>query len=519
MKKLLLILGILLFCEVSNFGQFGTDVIIGNTPAINQRQVEITSAFNGWLYAAYTTLDSAADQGGVVIKRSIDRGVTWQTIDSYIVTGIRYEDVDILVAGTDTNNLMLYVAGINHNMGVNTYVAYVDKYNATGLNFINAIYNKGTGTRQIYEVELASDYQFPAVGASPYSLAILVSEYSSSYDSLTVDVSVDGGNTFGFHEVVATTGGYFKKASLAYGRSVSGSNGRYFAVWEQRSSASARNGHIYTSRNQSTVDGPWITPICLDSISATMINLCRNPRIATSYGNTDNDSGSVTAVIMVERDYTGDGSDYDLLGFANERAHFTNFWYRFDVVNSGEKDMQADVIFDVDSNKFRATYFDSTNFKLTYINNDWNLADANAWTTSASQYNDIAPGTNPYPRLAYNPSEKGTTAVWTRKGTGTNGVALFDASYTAVYVGLDSNNEPVLHISAYPNPTSNYLYVQLDGIEQANLLLIDNNGQVIETYNAITNNQMISLETLPNGIYFLQFTQNGKSVTKKIIKN
>jgi hypothetical protein len=519
MKKQFLILGILLCCRSLSFGQFGADVIIANAPAINQRQVEITSAFNGWLYAAYTTVDSAANEGGVDIKRSIDRGMTWQHIDSYSISNFRYEDVDLVVAGTDTNNLTLFVAGINHNLGTGTYVAYIDKYNGTSLSFIGASLNKNTGTRKIYDVELASDYQFPAVGASPYSVALLVTEYSSSYDSITVDVSVDGGNTFAFHEVVATTGSYFRKASISYGRSSSGSNGRYFAVWEQLSSTNARTGHIYTGRSSSTVDGPWITPVCLDSISATMINLCRNPRIATSFGTSDNDSGSVTAVVLVERDYTGDGTDYDMLGFANERSHFTNFWYRFDVINNNEKDMQADVIFDTDSNKFRATYYDSTNAKLTYINNDWNLANPNTWTIGTYQYNDVAPGTNPYPRLAYSPAEKGTAAVWTRKGTGTNGVAMFDASYTAIYVGIDANNEPVLNISAYPNPTTNYLYINLDGIDMANLILMDNNGRVMETYNAVTNNQMISLETLPTGIYFLQFTHNGKSVTKKIIKN
>jgi hypothetical protein len=247
-----------------------------------------------------------------------------------------------------------------------------------------------------------------------------------------------------------------------------------------------------------------------------MTNVCRNPRIATSYGTNDNDSGSITAVVLFERDY---GSDYDILGFANKRAHITNFWYRLDVSNWGPNDIQPDVIFDPDSNKFRATYYDSTNFKLKYAQNDWNLVTPDTWTVSAAQYNDVAPGTNPYPRLAYSPAEKGSAAVWTRKGTGTNGVAMFDASYTAIYVGIDNNNEPVLNISAYPNPTAHYLYISLDGIEMANLLLIDNNGQVIETYNAVTNNQMISLETLPTGIYFLQFTHNGKSVTKKIIKN
>lgn len=518
MKKLIFSI-ITLFSGTMAFSQFGTDVIIKNATTIDQRNVNVSAAFNGWLYSAFTTLDSANNEGGITIMKSVDKGTTWQVLDMYTSPNIRYEDVEIEVAGLDTSNLKLFVLGLRHDLG-GSYRAFMDVYNATTDNFITgSVFSYDAEVNRIYDLDLATDYRIPALGASPYSVGILLTRYTSLQDSLLFFGSIDGGLSFTVRQTVATTGTYFGKNSLAFGRSTSGSNGRYFAAWEQKNDSASRTGHIYTSRNASTVDGVWTSPICLDSLSSTMINLCRNPRIASSATTGDNDSGSVTSIVLVDRDYLGNASDYDLLGFANERSHFTSFWYRIDVVNTGENDIQPDIVFDTDSNMFRATYFDSTNFKLTYISNDWNLANPSTWTTEVSQYNDVAPGTNPYPRLAYSPLEKGIAAAWTKKGTGTNGVAMFDSDYTAIYIGIDEQNELTLDISTYPNPTTDILNIHLKGISEAKLQVLNEYGSAVQVHQIFGEQQIISLAGLANGIYLLQFEINGKTITQKIIKN
>ena len=519
MKRALLMFSMMLtgigtWCQSYHFG---TDVIV-HSDTLDQREPVITTAFNGWLYSAHLVVDSATNNGGVTIRRSVDRGTTWQLVDQYLVNNIRYEDVDIEVAGTDTNSLSLYVAGINHNIG-NTYVLYVDKYNATTLSFTNNIFFYDSGSNPIYDLDMATDYAYPAVGASPYSVGLLFSTYSSTYDSILFYSSVDGGVSFGNKQVVAVTGNYFRDVSLSYGRSASASNGRYFGAWELKTSSTARNAHIYTSRSTSNVISPWITPVCLDSLSSTMINLCRHPKIAAQVNNTDNDSSSLSAVVLVDRDYNGDATDYDLLGFYNKRAHYTNFWYRLDVNNSGENDIQPDIVYDIDSGKFRATYYDSTNFRLPYLHNDINLVTPSSWTVDTTRYNDTVPTTSAFPRLSVNRAYGGVSAVWTRRQAGSRGITMFDANYISLFVGINENNELVLDISAYPNPASDYVNVHLVGIENANLQLLNSNGQVVQIHNMVTDNQMISLSELSNGIYFLKFEHNGRSVTKKIIKN
>lgn len=517
MKKLLLGISTFLtfnFC----FAQFGMDVIVQGSPSIDQRNVVANTSYNGWIYAAFTTIDTTNNAGGITIVKSTNKGASWNVLDAYSVPGIRYEDVDIEVTGTDTNDLRLFVVGLRHDIVAGTYNAFIDRYNALSGVFNNQAFNYNAGTAKIYDLDLASDYKFPAANTIPYGIGLILTRFTPVADSVLFFCSLDAGSSFSVKQVVGTTGSYFGKVSLSYGKSASGSNGRYFAAWERKNSPSARNANIYTSRSVSTVDGSWITPINLDSISVTMIGLCRNPRIATLQNIIDSDSGGVTALVLVDRDYNGDASDYDLLGFYNKRAHFTNFWYRLDVHNTSDNDMQSDVIYDADSNVFHATYFDSTNFRMPYLTNDMNLTAPNTWNVVTNFYNDTTVATNPYPRLTHNSVESGIAAVWTRN-VGGNGVAMFDANYTVVFVGIDQNNHLTIDLSAFPNPTSDFLNIRLIGIEKGSIELLNMNGQVILSQNLNENNSMISMQHLVNGTYLLKFSSDGKSVTKKIIKN
>lgn len=504
---------------------FDNDIIITAGDTMNQRNVVIASAFNGWLYSAYTITNSANTRGGIVIKYSKDNGFTWKLMDWYFVPGALYDDVEIEVCGTDTNNLNVFVAGVRRFLAGPDYVAFIDNYDGRNGTFLGARFNRGTGTRRIYDLSLASDYEFPGVSTSPYSVGLLVSEYTPSQDSLLFFGSMDGGQTFTVKAVVATTGGYFRKHSLSYGRSTSGSNGRYFAAWEQRSSSTARVGHIYTSRSQSQVNSTtWINPICLDSISNTMINLCRDPRIATQYNDADNDSGSLTAVVLVARDYNGDASDYDLLGFFNKRAHFTPYWYRLDVLNTGENDMQPDIVYSTQQSTFYASYMDSTHHKLTYISNTMNLATPNNWQFISYRYNDDTTVTrNAYPRLAYNPAGPGTAAVWVDEGPGGFGIAKYDADYLGVYVGTPEEDPITFSVNAYPNPTSDVLNlsIQLQETAQVQCTIMDLSGRLVyqstpvEQY-AGTSVYPINVSGLASGQYIIRLNVGGEEYSQKM---
>jgi len=510
----------LILSHVTIAQSFGPDVII-NPETINQRNVEVSAAFNGWLFSAYTTEDTGTNTGGFTITKSIDGGYTWTTLYSLSSTGNRYESLDLVVAGTNENALTLFFTGVNHNLTTGNYTVFIDKYNASTGNFISNAYNLQKGTNRVYDVEIASDYKFPALDASPYSVALLYSAYSSTYDSVVSIVSIDGGATFANRQTVATTGSYFRNISLDYGRSLSASNGRYFAAWERLPSGVARTGNIYTSRNQSTVDGSWITPVNLDSLSSTMIGLCRNPRIAVSQTTIDNDSGSVSSIVTVDRDYVGDGSDYDILGFYNKRAHFTNFWYRFDVVNSGENDMMSDVLYEDVNQKFHMVYFDSTGQHLNYITNDLNLITPSTWVTSQLSMNDSAGLTEmPMPRIVFRPTINEIGLAWLNEGNGGAGVATFDIE-SFQFAGLAEENAE-FNALLYPNPVQTNLFIEVDeAVAQlpTELVITDLNGRIVRTSQLEgQTTSSIAVEDLANGTYMIRLTNENGFASRIFIK-
>ena len=78
-----------------------------------------------------------------------------------------------------------------------------------------------------------------------------------------------------------------------------------------------------------------------------------------------------------------------------------------------------------------------------------------------------------------------------------------------------------LNLSAYPNPTTNYLMLQIDNYDKAlSYQLYDISGKLLESNAIVANSTTIKMEQLATGNYFLKVSQNNTFVkTFKIIKN
>jgi hypothetical protein len=88
-------------------------------------------------------------------------------------------------------------------------------------------------------------------------------------------------------------------------------------------------------------------------------------------------------------------------------------------------------------------------------------------------------------------------------------------------VGLD-NNSINLVLTAYPNPTTNFLTLNVGDAELStlNFQLYDASGKIIESRKIINSSETITMENLPTATYFLKVTNFNKEVkTFKIIKN
>lgn len=84
------------------------------------------------------------------------------------------------------------------------------------------------------------------------------------------------------------------------------------------------------------------------------------------------------------------------------------------------------------------------------------------------------------------------------------------AEYTIRATGIE-NNRSENKITVYPNPAIDVIYIE-GGYTQATL--IDVNGKIV----SVTNNGIaISVENLPNGIYFLEIMQEQIRATQKVI--
>ena len=79
-----------------------------------------------------------------------------------------------------------------------------------------------------------------------------------------------------------------------------------------------------------------------------------------------------------------------------------------------------------------------------------------------------------------------------------------------------------LSVSAYPNPTTDYLIVHIDdtNIKELYYQLIDLNGKILENKMITDNEATIDMHTLARTIYFLKVTKEKTDLkTFKIIKN
>jgi hypothetical protein len=460
--------------------RFSDDVIIDQAAGIDMRNVKITSAFNGWLYTAFTTVDSLNNKGGVIFKRSKDGGFTWDTIDYFSSSDVRYDMVDLVVAGTDTNNLRLFIASTNHNLTTGTYVPFIDVYDATTFAYIGENWGVYSSTQEVYDIAIATDYTQPGVGASPYSVALVYSHWNSPVDSVVYVVSVDGGNTFPTKEAVAVTSSFYGKVAISYGRSLNSSNGRYFVAYEELPSWHGIMGHIWFAHTTPYIDSPFSDTKCLDSLQSISIGYCRHPSISCSVGNIDNDSSSVTGVVLCERAYGGSTADWDIIGFYNKIVPYYSWdWAQFDVSNNFQNVMDPDISFDPTYNNFLMTYYDSTLSKLPYAYQSFNMTTPTIWNYITMQYNETPYIVAPQPQVVINPAYTQAAFVWNSEGPGGYGRPRFDAEYFIPSGIVNNSDNSENNAVIFPNPvsTDGHLNITLAQDEQVNASIFSLEGK------------------------------------------
>lgn len=217
-------------------------------------------------------------------------------------------------------------------------------------------------------------------------------------------------------------------------------------------------------------------------------------------------------------DYFGNGTDYDMHGFYNKYAHFTNFWNAADIDVSSNNDMQSDIVYEDTNQLFHVVYLDSTDHTLKYATQGLNILAPGNWPLVQSGMNDDHLITlNAMPRIAFRPGPNEVALVWTDEGPVGRGVAKFDVQ-SFVYAGVNELGhefEAVL----YPNPVKHELFIELDdALAQlpTQLLITDLNGRVVRnvTISGQTNSSVL-VDEFATGTYLLKLT-NAKGFASRL---
>jgi len=92
----------------------------------------------------------------------------------------------------------------------------------------------------------------------------------------------------------------------------------------------------------------------------------------------------------------------------------------------------------------------------------------------------------------------------------------------SVVTGIKEAKGISLSVSAYPNPTNDYLTIKVDNYKTANLqyMVYDINGKLLQTVNCTGNETSINIQDYPVSNYFVKIFDSEKAIkTFKIIKN
>lgn len=499
---------------------FGPDVIINNLTQ-QQSDVKIATAFNGWIYAAYTC-NYGTTGAGIHLMKSTDHGQTWTDILSY--SGDYYR-VGLAVCGNDTNTMNVYLSSVLHTPSSGNYVFWVDQNDANG-SFIGARVHE-ISTDTIYDIAIAHDFLHPAFGSAPYSVDAIFSKGGVSQDSIISCLSTDGGVTFSGRQVVdVTSTAKFGKLDISYGYSPVWNNGRYFTAYEEKASG-ASEGHIKESRTSSMITDVFSTPVYVDSVFTTVAywaNHGYNPRISVQNSAATNDSSGLTAVVLWESDYQGNGTDLDIVGAYSFQAVGGTWNYCY-VEYSTQITTQPGISYDETNNNFLVTFWHNTNGTLPYYVQNFNFTATSptVWTLINSGYNDqVGSLSNPYPQVVIDPTFTQANFAWIEV-RGSYSLALFDAENSFVGIQNPHSNQSG-SLENYPNPANDFTFISfnLEKSQQVSLEVFDligNKVAVLENDRVSEGKHTLKMDVrqLPAGYYIYTLKAGNIQQSKKLI--
>jgi hypothetical protein len=501
---------------------YGTDMVIDDQSTQDQRGNCLAVAFNGWIYAGHIINVEGVYEWKIFI--STDNGQNWATlVDQTIGTGWEVDKLDILVCGTSTADLKLFVARVYYNSSTTTSELKMSSYDAnTGTGLATQRDDIVTNAR-FKDVSIASDYLFPAYGATGYTIGMGFTKNAAFSDTVKF-VSFDNmGATQQTEQTIWYGGSFVRKISTAYGKSAFYNFGRYHIAYEILSTSSSDIGQIWTAHSTSEYNSAFTAPFRLDNLIASSADYCRNPSICCQFGNIDNASGNYTEVVLFDRAFNGDVTNFDVVGTYNLLASNTDSWSIFGLYATGADEFQPDVNFDPGYNNFLATYCDFTNQKLKYVVQHLDFPDPYNWILIADGYNYEFNLISPYPKVEINPVLLKVAHTWTAERASLQGETMFDAEYSVLGVP-DGKTNLEIQTSVNPNPVKNNLNLVVTSPNSCHIKVtcydaLGKNSRLLFDQNIAKGRSTLSRDVsgLDEGLYFYTVEFSGSAVNGKFM--
>jgi hypothetical protein len=219
----------------------------------------------------------------------------------------------------------------------------------------------------------------------------------------------------------------------------------------------------------------------------------------------------------------------NIIGYYNLKALSSSHWTLFSVSNTPEKDLAPNTVFDPSTSNFLLTYYDSTDGRLPYAKEGFNMSTPSGWTYLSNAYNDQTGNLkNASPHVMLNLPLAQAGFVWIAENPNNhNGIAMFDAEYAGLATGITPGpvSENLIR-TPYPNPASDYVEIPLtlDKQQDVHIRMYDMLGKEVMPAEKIafaSGNQSLKedLSSLPGGIYFLSVAAGVQSKTFRIVVN
>lgn len=518
----ILVLSILFLCNYAS-GQvttsFGNDLIAHDDINYNDEISDLDVAFNGWLYLATSSRHVSPAGTDVVITMSKDSGLTWTYVSNTNGAFNNISSVHIMVAGTDTNSLRVFVAQTGTDIGNVTETGNLTVFDGLSgtilpnpFNAYNLSPDAGSG------ISMATDCLHPSPGTIGYSVAVL---YHSN-DSLVCLIAPDAGSII--HNSYLIDTGFASDFSIAYGYSPA-TGGKYFIAYN------SANNVFRLCKNITTGLSGFTAPASIISSSGPTTNLV-SPKLVCQNSLTDNDSLGLSVAIL---NLNHNGNSFTLQALYSMQATNSYYWSTTMVDDSAilGLDHEYDACFNPKTNFIYICGFNETNGKLWARAENFNFQHPDHWLNVSDQYNDSLIDVSVTNYLQPNPSvtalDDKIVSSWCKSippvypypgGPPHISQTLVDmsdlSSITSTGQVLKNNST-----SIYPVPANDYLTICIANFHDSkivNLELFDITGKVLLSLNAVYKSTMeMKTSELENGIYLLRITYGNYSESRRVV--